>query len=129
MGISFTIAAGPRQRIHSQVRVRGTHNHNLLSQIRDSANLEGQVPVFIFLRNKVARLYLQGSLFVAYYDSQGCGGGIRPRLHTGVLVFEPFFVLITSRHGTRRKRRFPKVPLLLRVDSLPWEHVCFAVVT
>jgi hypothetical protein len=26
---------------------RGTHNHILLSQIRDSPNLEGQVPVFI----------------------------------------------------------------------------------
>jgi hypothetical protein len=24
------------------------------------------------------------SLFVAFYDSQGCGGGIRPRLHTGL---------------------------------------------
>jgi hypothetical protein len=31
----------------------------------------------------VARLYLQalGSLFVASYDSQGYGGGIRPRLY------------------------------------------------
>jgi hypothetical protein len=30
---------------------RGTHDHILLSQIRDSPNLEGQVPVFISLRN------------------------------------------------------------------------------
>jgi hypothetical protein len=37
MGLWFTIAAGPRQRSHSQVRVpRETHNHILLSQIRDS---------------------------------------------------------------------------------------------
>jgi hypothetical protein len=55
----------------------------LLSQIRDSSNLEAQVPVFISPRNRVAQLYTQalGSLFVASYDSQGYGGGIRPRLH------------------------------------------------
>jgi hypothetical protein len=36
-------------------------------------------------RNSVAQLYLQalGSLFVASYDSQGYGEGIRPRLHAG----------------------------------------------
>jgi hypothetical protein len=64
---------------------RGTHDHILLSQIRDSPNLEGQVTVFISPRNSVARLYSQAlsSLFVASYDSQGYGGGIRPRLHMG----------------------------------------------
>jgi hypothetical protein len=31
-------------------------------------------------------LRLETSLFVASYDSQGYGGGIRPRLHTGVSV-------------------------------------------
>jgi hypothetical protein len=52
---------------------RGTHDQILLSQIRDSPNLEGQVPVFISPRNRVARLYPQalGSLFVAFYESQG----------------------------------------------------------
>jgi hypothetical protein len=46
---------------------RGTRNHILLSQIRDSPNLEGQVPVFVFPMNGVAQLYPQalGSLFVA----------------------------------------------------------------
>jgi hypothetical protein len=46
---------------------RGTHEHILLSQIRDSPNLEGQVPAFITHRNRVARIYPQalGSLFVA----------------------------------------------------------------
>jgi hypothetical protein len=62
----------------------GTHDHILLSQIRGSPNLEGQVPVFISPRNRVAQLYPRalGSLFIASYDSQGYGGGIRPRLHT-----------------------------------------------
>jgi hypothetical protein len=58
----------------------GTHDQILLSQIRDSPNLEGQVPVFICPRKREARLYAQklGYIFVASYD-----GGIRPRLHTG----------------------------------------------
>jgi hypothetical protein len=81
-GLPFTNAAGPRQRSHSWVRV-GTRDHILLSQIRDSPNLEGQVPVFISPRNRVAQLYppALGSLFVASYDSQGYGGSIRTRLH------------------------------------------------
>jgi hypothetical protein len=64
----------------------GTRDHILLSQIRDSPNLEGQVPVFISPRKRVVQLYPQalGSLFVASYDSQGYDGGIRPRLHTGI---------------------------------------------
>jgi hypothetical protein len=47
-------------------------------QIRDSPKLEGQVPVFISRRNRVARLHPQelGSLFVASYDSQGYDIGI-----------------------------------------------------
>jgi hypothetical protein len=51
---------------------RGTRDHILLSQIRDSANLEGQVSVFISPRNRVAQLYPQAlsSLSVASYDSQ-----------------------------------------------------------
>jgi hypothetical protein len=36
---------------------RGTHEHIVLSQIQDSANLERQVPVFISPRNVVVRLY------------------------------------------------------------------------
>jgi hypothetical protein len=57
---------------------RGTDDHILLSQIRDSHNLEDHVPVFISPRNRVAQLYPQalGSLFVASYDSQGSGGGV-----------------------------------------------------
>jgi hypothetical protein len=71
---------------------RETHDHIFLSQFRDSPNLEGQVPVFISPRNRVARLHPQplGSLFVSSYDSQGYCGGIRPRLHTGdVLCIVP----------------------------------------
>jgi hypothetical protein len=43
--------------------------------IWDSSNLEGQVPVFMPLRNRVAQLYPRalGSLFIVSYDSQGYG--------------------------------------------------------
>jgi hypothetical protein len=87
MGLSFKIAAGPRQRSHSQVRVpQDSWPHFTLSDsIQDSPNLEGQAHVFISPRNRVARLYPQapGSLFITSYDSQGYGESIWPRLHTG----------------------------------------------
>jgi hypothetical protein len=65
----------------------GTHDHILLSQIRDFPKLEGQVPVFISHRNRGAQLYPQTlcSLFFASYESQGYGGGIRTRLHPDTL--------------------------------------------
>jgi hypothetical protein len=54
-----------------------------VSQVRDSPNLEGQIPTFKYPRSRVTQLHLQalGSLFVASYDSQDYGGGIRTRLH------------------------------------------------
>jgi hypothetical protein len=70
----------------------GTHDHILFSQIRDSPNLECQVPIFMSLRKRVAQLYPQalGSPFVTSYDTQGYGGGIRTRLHAGQLVLVIF---------------------------------------
>jgi hypothetical protein len=38
---------------------RGIYDHILLSQVRDSCNLEGHIPVFISPRNRVAQLYPQ----------------------------------------------------------------------
>jgi hypothetical protein len=65
---------------------RGTHDQILHSQIRDSPKLEGEFSVFVSHRNRVAQLYPQalGSIFIVSYDSQGYGGGIRTRLHTGL---------------------------------------------
>jgi hypothetical protein len=72
--------------------ILGSKSHRIYdnisqSQIRDSPNLEGQIPVFIFPKKRVTRLYPQvlGSVFVASYYSQGYGGGIRTHLHTGFL--------------------------------------------
>jgi hypothetical protein len=82
-GLSFTIAAGPRQRSHSRARVPW-----------DSRP-------FYCLR-------FETSLFVTSYDSQGYGGAIRPRLHTLESIACPPF--ITSRrteckslNGTRTR--------------------------
>jgi hypothetical protein len=51
---------------------REIHYHILLSQIRDSLNLENQVSVFVSSKNSMAQLYPQvlGSLFIASYDSR-----------------------------------------------------------
>jgi hypothetical protein len=56
---------------------RETHDHIVLSQILDSPQPGGQVPVIISHRNRVAQLYPQalGSLSIAFCDSQGYGGG------------------------------------------------------
>jgi hypothetical protein len=64
---------------------RGIHDLILLSQIRDSPNLEGHVRVFISPQNRVAQLYPQalGTLFVPSFASQGYGGGIPTRPHAG----------------------------------------------
>jgi hypothetical protein len=84
--LSFTIAAGLASAVILWSNSHGTQNNILLSQIRDSPKLEGQVPVFISPRKMVVQLYPQalGSLFVASYDLQGCSGGIRAHLHTGI---------------------------------------------
>jgi hypothetical protein len=51
------------------------HDHILLSQIRDSPSLEGQVFVLISHRNRVAQLYPQGTGFplLTSCDLQGYG--------------------------------------------------------
>jgi hypothetical protein len=88
MSLLLTIAADPRQRSHSQVRVpRDSRPYFTLSDSR-LPHLEDQAPVFISPRDRVAQLYPQalGSHFVASYDSQGYGGGIRTRLHTGMYL-------------------------------------------
>jgi hypothetical protein len=84
---------------------RRTHNHILLSQVRDSPNLEGQVSVFLSPSNKVTRFYPQalGSIFVASYDSQGYGGGIRTastRVHTVSCVAEMLYTHILEVPGS-----------------------------
>jgi hypothetical protein len=79
---------------------RRTHGHILLYHLW-LPNLKGQVPVFIFPRNRVAPLHPRalGSLFVASYDSRGYGGGVLSRQHMGIFFtskIDPFPSLISS---------------------------------
>jgi hypothetical protein len=61
----------------------GMHDYILMSEISDYPNLEGQVPLFISPRNKVAQFYPKAlcSLSIASCDSRGYDGGFRTRLH------------------------------------------------
>jgi hypothetical protein len=85
MGLSFQLLLAFASAVILGSESRGSHDHILLSQIRDFPNLKDQVPIFITPRNRVEQLYPQalGSIFVASYDSQGYGGGVPTRLHTG----------------------------------------------
>jgi hypothetical protein len=89
--LSFTIAAGPRHTVLLWFESRGTHDCNLLSQIRDSPNLEGQVHIFTSPRNRVAQLYPQAlcSLVISSYDSRDCGGVIVTLLNVGRFWITP----------------------------------------
>jgi hypothetical protein len=81
-GLPFTIAAGTRQRTHSQVRVpRDSWPYFTISDSRPP-KLEDQVPVFISPKNMLAQLYPQalGSLFIVSDDSRGTYSN---RIHPG----------------------------------------------
>jgi hypothetical protein len=86
MGLSFTIPAGPRQRSHSQVRVpRDSWPHFSVSDSRHPQ--PGGPGPRIYIPQVQGGPVIPpgtGSIFVASYDSQGYGEGIRPRLHTGL---------------------------------------------
>jgi hypothetical protein len=99
---------------------RGTHDQILLSQIRESPNLEGQVPILIFPRNRVARLHTQAldSLFIASYDVQGYGGGIRPRLHIGVTREVHLNVYKPSSYLRGNTLSITKANLLMRLRKI-----------
>jgi hypothetical protein len=122
---------------------RWTHDHILLSQIRDPSNLEGQVPVFISPRNRVAQLYPQalGYLFVASYNLQGYGGGIRTRLHAGMSVSSVSHLLKRMLCQLKREHLLEGLSLSVHENpsvrtsvccygnnclpmSLQWEHLC-----
>jgi hypothetical protein len=93
-GLSFTVLAGPRQRSHSLVQVP-----------RDSR------PYFTVSG-------FETSFFIASYDSQSYGGGIRPILHTGVTPTQLTVYHITSRIGPHGKHRSS-----IALQLFPREHV------
>jgi hypothetical protein len=68
-----------------------------LSALHPASNLKDQFIVFISPIYRVAQLYPQepGSLFVAFYDSQGYSEGILTCLHRG-LIFITLLISITT---------------------------------
>jgi hypothetical protein len=102
--LPLTIAASPRQRSHSRVRVlRHSRPYFTVSDLR-LPNLEGQVPVVITTSNRVDQLYPR------HFRRLLRLAGLRRRyshppphgfyIHCPVA---PIVFKITSRHGLRRK--------------------------
>jgi hypothetical protein len=85
-GLPYTVAPGRLQRSHSRGRspVGLVTYVTLLDSRLPQPGRPG--PVFISPKNRVVQLYPQalGSHFVAFYDTQGCCGGIRTRFDTGL---------------------------------------------
>jgi hypothetical protein len=75
MGVSFTIAAGPRQRSHSQICVPQDSWPYFTVSDSKLPQLAGPRHRIYIPRNRMARLYPQalGSLLVASYNSQVSG--------------------------------------------------------
>jgi hypothetical protein len=112
---------------------RGIHDHILLPQIRNSPKLEDEVPVFISPRNRVARLYPQAlsSLFIASYDSQVDGGGIRPCLYARYSILATFLHVLLLWHEdvSCSSETFVTIQQTTRRhtpdDSMLQEELCF----
>jgi hypothetical protein len=102
----FTTAAGPRQRSHSRVRVPGTRDHILLSRVRDSPNWRARSS-YLYPQEQGGPDIPQAlsSLSVAFYDSQGYGGGIRTGLHTGFTTLFWKFRSIAAARTTHTQKK------------------------
>jgi hypothetical protein len=68
---------------------------NKVFSFSPNRNLDDQVSAFMSHSDRVAHLNPQtpDSLFVAFYDSQGYGGGFLTRLHTGMLLLIRYYYL------------------------------------
>jgi hypothetical protein len=92
-GLSFTTAAGPRQRSHSRARVPWDSWPHFTLRIETPSTWRARYP-YLHPQERLTQLYPQalGFLFVASYGSQGYGGCNRPRLHAGYNTrYQQFF--------------------------------------
>jgi hypothetical protein len=123
MGLSFTIAAGPRQRGHSRVRVP-----------RDSW------PYFTLSDSRLPQPGRPGRRIYIPHEQGGpvippsTGFPFRRLLRLAGLWWKysnppQHIPLITPLHGPPQKTPFPTVPLFSCVGSLLWKRVCLRPVT
>jgi hypothetical protein len=112
MGLSYTIAVGPRQRSHSRVRVpRDSWSYFTASDSRLPPP-GGTGPRSYSPQEQGGRVIPPGTRFFASYDSQGYGWGIRTRLHTGIkdrisskkYIFSSYFTGNTSLSAAKPNR-------------------------
>jgi hypothetical protein len=101
--------------------------------LRDSPNLECQVPVFISPRKTMAQLYFRAldSFSVNSYDSQGYGWDILTCLHTGYLWSQCQSPIVPSpltcpRHIPHTKHCFQQF-LYFRLSAMFSNNTCIAV--
>jgi hypothetical protein len=86
--------------------------------LRPHVTVSYETPPTWRARNRVAQLYRGAldSLFVASYDSQGYGGGILSRFHTGILQLPTYPAYNTSAR-TAKERQYLIVVLLLLIPQ------------
>jgi hypothetical protein len=97
--LSFVYAAGPRQRSLSRIRVP-------------------------WMSRPYFTLSFETSLFVASYDSQGHGGGIRPRLHTQTILTASYIGLAWTIH--RKHMDYSTTDIMYCCQTCPPMH-CLAM--
>jgi hypothetical protein len=87
---------------------RGTHDRILVSQIRDSPNLEGKLPVFISLLSQGGPVIPPGTGFPVsrLLRLAERGGGIRTSLHVGSTPHSRKCIAIKFQHGRHRSKEF-----------------------
>jgi hypothetical protein len=127
MGLSFTIAAGPRQRSHSQVRVpRDSRPHFTVSDSRLPSTW----------RARSSYLYSPGTGWPSYTPRHCVLFSSPPTTRRATVeVFDTastqdktncrLVVIITSRHGPHRKHRFPLFYLIVAFETC-FLYICLS---
>jgi hypothetical protein len=117
--LSFTIAAGPHQCSRSRVQVpQDSWPCFTLSDLRFPQH--GGPGLCIYIPQEQGGPVIPqalGSIFVASYDLQSYGGGIRTRLHTGATYDSPAGPCSIVSAWTTQKTLLPTVPLLQSLNS------------
>jgi hypothetical protein len=118
MGLSFTVAAGPRQRSHSRVQVLWTYDHVLLSQILDFPTWRTRSPYFYpswtGWPSSISRHWFLFLLSPMTHRATTVGVS-EPCLHMGIMNFTAAHYIASGE--TAQRNPFPTALLLWCVIS------------